>query len=348
MIIILLFLISLVGVLLGAFFGIRALVRLASSHREDKRQAQASVPLDDDGVLLVEGALDQALVAGGLSARHRDALLRRAMREARRQRRAQERDARRRERDAYLDSLRMPSFYQLVLIFTVASIGGLILETIWVHFAMGIWQRRYGLVWGPFSPLYGFGAVLLTLTLWRLRKKPMWVVFLASMVLGSLLEQATGMILELALNSTSWSYETYPDAITKYVALRMSMIWGLLGWVWCKLLMPEIIFYIGEPRRRVELVLVAVLTAFLVLDCLMTVAVVLRKNARDQGVPATNAIERYIDEQYDDHFISERFENVEFKKPAHPEGDGIVRHVPARANSALDDSLQGDSVSVTE
>lgn len=346
MIIILLFLIALVAVLLGAFFGIRALVRLASARREDTSRVREVGPRDEEGESDVERALDQALTAGGVSARHRRTLLRRAVRDARRQRRTEEREARLRERDAYLDSLRMPSLYQLVLIFTVASIGGLVLETIWVQFAMGIWQRRYGLVWGPFSPLYGFGAVLLTLTLWKLRTRPMWVVFLASMVLGSALEQATGMILEVAMNSTAWSYEHYPDAITKYVSLRMSMIWGLLGWVWCKLLMPEIIFYIGEPRRRVELVLVAVLTAFLVLDGLTTVAVIMRKNARDQGVPAANAIERYIDEQYDDHFISERFQNVEFRQPPHPEGDGIVRHVPARLGSAQGDSSTGESSDV--
>ena len=242
--------------------------------------------------------------------------------------RAADHAARRAERDAYLDSLRFPSFYQLVIIFTVASIGGLILETIWVRFAMGIWQHRYGLVWGPFSPLYGVGAVLLTVCLWKLRKRPVWVIFLVSMVLGSVLEQATGMMLDSVFNATSWSYSHMPDAITKYVSLRMSAIWGLLGWVWCRVCLPEAIWLIGEPRRRGELVLVAVLTAFLVLDVLMTAAVTMRKASRDAGLPASNAIESYIDARYDDHFMQERFENLEFaqRKPENAPGENLVRH----------------------
>lgn len=32
-------------------------------------------------------------------------------------------------------------------------------------------MRRTGLVWGPFNLIYGFGAVLLTLCLYRLRRK---------------------------------------------------------------------------------------------------------------------------------------------------------------------------------
>lgn len=261
--------------------------------------------------------------------------LRRAQRERDRQvrkaSRAVERARHQAERDAYVDSLRFPSFYQLVIIFTVASIGGLVLETVWVRFAMGVWQHRYGMVWGPFSPLYGVGAVLLTACLWKLRKRPVWVIFLVSMLLGTALEQATGMLIDGVLHATSWSYSHLPDAITKYVSLHMSVFWGLLGWAWCRVCLPEALWLIGEPKRRGELVLVAVLTAFLVLDGLMTVAVTMRKAARDAGVPAANVIEQHIDEYYDDRFVSERFENLEFDNSFEEERDsaaepGITRH----------------------
>ena len=245
-------------------------------------------------------------------------------REARRAARALEREERRVERDTYLDTLGFPSFYQLVIIFTVASIGGLILETVWMRFTAGIWQHRYGLVWGPFSPLYGAGAVLLTLCLWKLRTRPVWVIFLVSMVLGSLLEQVTGMLLDTVFHATSWSYSHMPDALTKYVSLRMSAIWGLLGWAWCRVCLPEALWLIGEPRRRGELVLVAVLTAFLVLDVLMTVAVTMRKASRDAGIEPSNAIERYIDARYDDHFMRERFENLDFEQARDNGGEGTV------------------------
>ena len=68
---------------------------------------------------------------------------------------------RRIRREAYLDSLPSVSFYHLVVIFTFASVLGLVLETLWWLVTQGSLQHRYGMVWGPFSPLYGIGAVLL-------------------------------------------------------------------------------------------------------------------------------------------------------------------------------------------
>ena len=225
---------------------------------------------------------------------------------------------RREHREEYLDSLKFPSFYHLVVIFTVASVLGLVLETLWWLVTEGAWQHRYGLVWGPFSPLYGVGAVLLTACLWKIRKRPAWVIFLVSMVVGSALEQFAGVCLDSILGVTSWTYESYPDAITKYVCLRMSLMWGMLGCVWAYSIMPEIVFLLGTPKEPGRTIVVVALTAFLVSDAAMTAAVSLRKVARDEGYPATNELERFIDKHYDDEFMRDRFENVEYTDPVMP------------------------------
>ena len=229
---------------------------------------------------------------------------------------------RREHRDEYLDTLKFPSFYHLVVIFTVASVLGLILETLWWLVTEGAWQHRYGLVWGPFSPLYGLGAVLLTACLWKLRKMPAWVIFLVSMVVGSALEQFAGSCLEGILGVVSWTYASYPDAITNYVCVRMSLMWGMLGCVWAYSIMPEIIFLLGTPKEPGRTVVVVALTAFLVADIAMTIAVSLRKVARDEGYPATNELERFIDQHYDDEFMRDRFENVEYADSVMPTLEG--------------------------
>ncbi len=227
-------------------------------------------------------------------------------------------ELRRARRERYLDSVAFPSFYHFVVIFTFASVLGLVLETLWWLVTEGALQHRYGMVWGPFSPLYGIGAVLLTACLWKIRKRPVWVIFLFSMVLGSLLEQLVGMTLEHVFGMISWTYESYPDAITKFVCLRMSLMWGMLGCVWAYSIMPEIVFLLGTPKEPARTVLAVVLTAFLVADAAMTIAVSLRKTARDEGVPATNALDQFIDRHYDDAFMEERFENVEYTAPPSP------------------------------
>ena len=203
-----------------------------------------------------------------------------------------------------------PGPYHYVIIFMVASVLGLGLEMVWMFFTAGLTELRVGLVWGPFSPLYGFGAVMLTMALWSFRSASTVQVFLVSAVLGGALEQTTGMLMENLFHAQSWTYAYLPDHITQWVAWRFLFMWGLVGLVWCRVVMPEVVYRIGDPTTRVQVVLVGVLTAFLIVDMLATVFCFYRKAQRDAGIPASNAIERYVDERFSDQFIENRFQNL--------------------------------------
>ena len=227
-------------------------------------------------------------------------------------------------RDAFLDSTR-PGFYQYLIIFLIASVLGLILETVFTLLTMGILQSRVGLVWGPFSPLYGCGAVLLTMVLWPLRKRPWWWSFLLGAVVGGLLEQLTGWGMEHFMHAVSWSYLHLPDHITQWVAWRFLIMWGVLGAAWCKLIMPELIYRIGEPTTTRQMVVVSLLTAFMALDILMTLMCFYRAAQRMHHVPPTNPFEVYVDTHFDDRFMADTFENMDFnfKPPTHIEMGGL-------------------------
>ncbi len=218
-------------------------------------------------------------------------------------------DARLKVRDEWLEHAH-PGLYHYTIIFMVASVAGLVLEMAWMFVSSGRTELRVGLVWGPFSPIYGFGACLLTMVLWRFRSASNAHVFVVSALLGGGLEQTTGMLMEDLFHAQSWTYLGLPDAITQWIAWRFIFAWGVLGLVWCRVVMPEVIYRIGEPTSRAQVVVVALLTAFLVLDMLATVFCFYRKAARDAGVPASNAIEGYVDERFNDDFIAGRFQNL--------------------------------------
>lgn len=227
------------------------------------------------------------------------------------------REARRQLRDDFLNDNK-PGFYQYLIIFLVASVLGLILETIWMFVAYGVLESRVGLVWGPFSPLYGCGAVLLTVVLWRLRNQPVWVIFLISAGLGGFLEQLAGWSMETVMHAWSWSYLHFPDHITQWVAWRFLVVWGLLGVVWCKVIMPELLYRIGEPTSRRQAVVVGFLTVFIALDIVMTVACFWRAGKRAEGVPAQNVFEEYVDRHFGDEFIKDTFENLNMDRDKQP------------------------------
>lgn len=203
-----------------------------------------------------------------------------------------------------------PGFYQYVIIFLTASVLGLVIETVYTFITFGILESRVGLVWGPFSPLYGVGAVLLTVVLWPIRKRPAWQLFFYSAFLGGILEQTAGWSMEHFAHLQSWTYLGLPDHITQWVAWRFLIMWGVLGVVWCRVIMPEMIYRIGGPTTRRQRVLVALLTAFISLDIVMTVACFWRAGQRSEGLPPRNPFEAYVDTHFDDDFMARTFENM--------------------------------------
>lgn len=227
------------------------------------------------------------------------------------------RDARRALREDFLNDY-APGFYQYIIIFLIASVLGLILETVYMYTMYGVLESRVGLVWGPFSPLYGFGAVLLTAVLWPIRNEPVWKIFVISAAVGGMLEQIAGWGMETVMHAWSWSYLHFPDHITQWVAWRFLIMWGALGLAWCKLIMPEMLFRIGEPTTRRQGIVVGLLTAFIVLDIAITVLCFYRAGKRQEGVPPRNPIEHYIDDHFGDEFISDTFENLNLDRDKLP------------------------------
>ena len=74
--------------------------------------------------------------------------------------------------------------------------------------------------------------------------------------------------------------------------------------------MPPLLYRIGMPTSRRQLIFVILVSAYLAADIWMTLACFNRKTARDAGVPASNAFEQWVDEHYTDKFIANRFQNL--------------------------------------
>ena len=221
------------------------------------------------------------------------------------------RDLERQARAAYLDNMTL-SWFHIVSVFVVASFLGLIIEQVYSFVVNGATESRVGLVWGPFSPLYGFGAVFLTIICWQLRRRNAGnlAVFVTGMVVGGLLEQVTGWGMETFLGASSWDYTGYPGALSKWVCVPYLFFWGALGLVWARLLMPSMLYRIGMPSTVRQMIFVALLALYLGTDIFMTVSCFGRMAARDAGIPALTPFQEWVDVHYSDSFIAGRFQNL--------------------------------------
>ena len=214
------------------------------------------------------------------------------------------------------------NFFNLFWIFVVASIIGLVLETIY-HFAVvdpGHYQDRAGLLFGPFSPIYGVGAVLMTMALNRFHKAPLAVVFLVSAVIGGLFEFLASWFFQFAFGILAWDYTgstlfgLCPDPIAilfqgRTSALFMCM-WGVLGVAWIRLLLPWMLHLVNLIPWNWRYTLTAVCAALMAADCVMTLLSFDCWYERMAGNVPESAMEQFMARNFDNAYMAERFQSM--------------------------------------
>lgn len=197
-------------------------------------------------------------------------------------------------------------------LFVIGSIAGLVIETIFHAFAFGGYESRAGLVWGPFSPIYGVGAVALTLLGNKLMNKPAIVVFLVAAVVGSAVEFATSWGMETFFGAVAWDYSGTIGSIQGRVNLMFGLMWGTLGLIWTRFAIP--LLAVGFSRvdwKRSAIRFVSVgCSVFMTANIVMTVQALDRENARTRNVPASTPMEQFLDEQFPSSWMQARFENM--------------------------------------
>lgn len=128
-------------------------------------------------------------------------------------------------------------FIDLVLLFSFYSFIGWILETVF----KSIRENKLinsGFLSGPFCPIYGFGAILILLSIKILDRffiiKSLSSLFsnlIAAIIITTLLEYYVGAILEKLFKCKWWDYSNELFNIKGRVCLKYSLLWGILAYI---------------------------------------------------------------------------------------------------------------------
>jgi uncharacterized membrane protein len=132
------------------------------------------------------------------------------------------------------------SLYKIFWVFLIACIAGAVVETIVYFIKFGYIQSRQGMIYGPLNQVYGFGGVLMVLSLHKIAEKNNWLLFLCGAILGGVFEAVSSFIQENIFNSVSWNYSVLHSSIFDgRTSLVLMLYWGILGVVFMKKIYPH-------------------------------------------------------------------------------------------------------------
>jgi len=201
-------------------------------------------------------------------------------------------------------------FNNILWIFVICCFIGVIIETIY-HFAMTqSYMNRTGMLYGPFSPIYGFGAVLMTLALNRFYKKSIIVIFLLSALIGGAFEYLVSWFMEFAFGIVAWDYTGTFHSIDGRANGMYMCFWGLLGCLWIKFCLPLVLKLVNLIPWNLRYTATTVCAALMIANGTLTLAAFDSWFQRQAGMEPSSALVEFCDDFYGDEFMEERFQTM--------------------------------------
>lgn len=202
------------------------------------------------------------------------------------------------------------NFFKLFWIFYIGCFAGVVIETIWCIFKNGVIESRTALIFSPLNPVYGFGALLMTICFVRFSHKKDSSIFLGCMLIGGAFEYLCSFLQEQAFGTVSWSYSADTLGIFERTSLVYCIFWGGLGLLWIRVICPKLSNLIEKIPNKIGIGLTYLLLIFLIFDMVFSSYAVYRQSQRRQGIPASNEIHRFFDEKYNDEVLKFIYPNM--------------------------------------
>ncbi len=158
------------------------------------------------------------------------------------------------------------------LIFIFYSVVGWCLEMLATVLQKHKIINRGSLI-GPVCPIYGFGAVLISLVLGDIDN--IIVIFCVAFVGSAVLEYITSYIMEKLFNVRWWDYTTAPFNLNGRICLHAALMFGVLGIVIVRLVNPWLFSLLNQIDVVLRLVIAFELFILLLADLAVSLWLIL-------------------------------------------------------------------------
>ncbi len=169
---------------------------------------------------------------------------------------------------------------KLFICFMMYAVLGWIYEVVLETFIYRWGFTNRGVLFGPYCPVYGFGALSFIFCLnWLMQKKDVkWLnivkpvlIFIGCMAIATFIELLASYILEFFTGS--WPWQTYADYKYNFqarIALSTSLRFGLGGTAFLYLVQPFFDWFLSKLQNKTINTIAFILMIILAADCVYT------------------------------------------------------------------------------
>ncbi len=187
-------------------------------------------------------------------------------------------------------------FLSLFLIFILYSMLGYLAEIVFCSLVSKKFVYDRGFLIGPYLPIYGTGAILITLFLGKYHGDYI-TLFIMSAFYCSALEYLTSLVMEKIFHLRWWDYSEKKFNVNGRVCLENSLLFGIGGLVIVQFIDPIILnFVYGLPDITLYILSISLLFIYFT-DVFFTLKIMfgLKKNVgRMEGKDATDQIKKEV------------------------------------------------------
>ena len=194
-------------------------------------------------------------------------------------------------------------------VFIIASIIGYIYEMIVVLVQKGFFECRQGLIYGPFIPVYGIGAIVYYLFFNKIKTRNKLKIFLLSMILGGITEYLCSFVQEMVFGTISWDYTYLPFNINGRTSLLHCTYWGIAGILYIMWVEPLINKVSRISDKTITKLVTIVVAIFMLLNIIISCIAIYRQKQRLMNIEPQNEIDKFLDTYYPDEYLDKIYAN---------------------------------------
>ncbi len=195
---------------------------------------------------------------------------------------------------------------ELVIIFWLfifGSILGYIFEMIVALVQKGHFESRQGLIYGPFTPVYGVGIVIYYLILSNMDIQNKIKVFGITMVLGGITEYICSFAQERIFGTISWDYSNLMFNINGRTSLLHCIYWGTGGVLYAKYVIPIIEKFRNNFYENNKRIVTIIMSILIFIDISLSFIAANRQTERRNNIMPKNKVDLFLDKYYSDEYM---------------------------------------------